>query len=134
MRYLELEDLMLARGYSMLDVYNTIADFLLDHEKKDRRLVWDFNYLMENSLYFAAHDVRRYSKMLTLDGDKIVGCRYSCNVYEAFGFLLEKKKIDHYYPIDLDELYRSMLYDLWFDLDLSDDRFDNDWQLICEDL
>lgn len=133
MKYFELEDVMLARGYSMVDVYYTIVDFLLNHEK-DCRLVWDFNYYLQNSLYFASHDVHRYSKMLTLDDDKIVSCHYSCNVYEAFGFLLEKKKIDRYYPTDLDELYHSMLYDVWFDLDLADDRFDNDWQLILEDL
>lgn len=133
MKYFDLEDVMLARGYTMVDVYNTIADFLLDHEK-DRRLVWDFNYLLQNSLYYAAPDVRCYSKLLTLDVDKIVGCRYSCNVYEAFGFLFEKEKIDRYYPTDIDELYRSMLYDVWFDLNLNDDRFDDDWQLILEDL
>lgn len=133
MKYFGFEDVMLSRGYSMVDVYDTIADFLLVHEK-DRRLVWDFNYYLQNSLYFAKPDVHRYSKMLTLDDDKIVGCRYSCNVYEAFGFLLEKNKIDRYYPTDIDELYRSMLYDLWFNLNLADDRFDNDWQLILEDL
>lgn len=133
MKYFEFEDVMLARGYSMVDVYFTISDFVLSHEK-DRRLVWDFNYYLQNSLYFAAPDVSCYSKMLTLDDDKIVACRYSCNVYEAFGFLLEKKKIDHYYPIDIDELYRSMLYDLWFHLNLFDARFDEDWQLILEDL
>lgn len=133
MKYFDLEDVMLARGYSMVDVYDIIADFLLTHEK-DRRLVWSFNYLLQNSLYFAAPDVRRYSKMLTLDDDKIVGCRYSCNVYEAFGFLFEKKKIDCYFSTDIDELYRSMLYDVWFDLNLSDGRFDHDWQLILEDL
>lgn len=133
MKYFEFEDVMLARGYSMFDVYSTVADFLVSHQK-DHRLVWDFNYYLQNSVYFAAPDVRRYSKMLTLDADKIVSCRYSCNVYEAFEFLLEKKKIDRYFPTDIDELYRSMLYDVWFDLNLYDVRFDNDWQLILEDL
>ena len=32
------------------------------------------------------------------------------------------------------ELYSSMLYDLWLNLDLSDKRFDHHWQLILEDL
>ena len=133
MKYFELEDVMLAKGYSIVDVYFTIADFLISHEK-DRRLVWDFNYYLQNSIYFAASDAHRYSKMLTLDDDEILSCRYSCNLYEALGFLLEKKKIDHYFPIKLEELYTSMLYDLWFNLSLSDKRFDHDWQLILQDL
>ena len=133
MKYFEFEDVMLARGYSMDDVYFTVADFLISHEK-DRRLAWDYNYYLQNSFYFASGDAHRYSKMLTLDDDKIVGYRYSCPVYEVFGFLLEKKKIDRYFPTDHDELIRSMLYDLWFDLKLSDDRFEDDWQLILEDL
>lgn len=133
MKYFDLENVMLARGYSIVDVYFTVADFLISHEK-DRRLAWNFNYYLQNSIYFAAADVRRYSKMLTLDDDKIVSCRYSCNVYEALGFLLEKKKIDRYFPAKLEDLYSSMLYDLWFNLDLSDKRFYHHWQSIVEDL
>lgn len=133
MKYFEFEDVMLARGYSIADVYFTVADFLISHEK-DRRLTWDYNYYLQNSIYFASGDVHRYSKMLTLDDDKIVSYRFSCNVYEALGFLLEKKKIDYFFPTKLEKLYSSMLYDLWFNLDLSDKRFDHDWQLILEDL
>nr|DAG52224.1 MAG TPA: hypothetical protein [Microviridae sp.] len=133
MKYFELEDVMLAKGYSMNDVYFTVADFLSDHEN-DRRLVWNFNYYLQNCLYFASYDVHRYSKMLTLDDDKIVSSHYSCNVYEALGFLLEKKKFDRYFPVDSDELTRSMLYDLWFNLELDDSRYDDGWQLILEDL
>lgn len=133
MKYFEFEDVMLARGYSMSDVYFTIADFFVSHEK-DRRLVWDFNYYLKNCLYFASSDVHRYSKMLTLDDDKIVSYRYACDICEAFGFLFEKKKIDRYFPTEIDELYSSMLYDLWFNCDLFDDRFEDDWQLILEDL
>ncbi len=133
MKYFDLEDVMLAKGYSIVDVYFTVADFLVSHEK-DRRLVWDFNYYLQNSIYFAAPDVHRYSKMLTLSGDCIVSYHFACNVYEALGFLLEKKKIDRYFPAKLEELYSSMLYDLWFNLNLSDERFDHYWQLIVEDL
>lgn len=133
MDYFELEDVMLARGYSMMDVFFTVGDFLISHEK-DRRLVWDFNYYLQHSIYFASCNAHHFSKMLTLDDDKIVSYRYACNVFEALGFLLEKKKIDRYFPTDLDELYRSMLFDLWFELHLSNKRFDHDWQLIVEDL
>lgn len=48
--------------------------------------------------------------------------------------VLEKKKIDRYFPVDSDELLSGMLYDLWFDLKLGDSRYDDDWRLILEDL
>ena len=133
MKFDEFKDVMLCRGYTILDVYLTIADFVKAHENSCL-LVNSFNEYLKRSIYFASYDVPRFTKMLTLDCNKMIEHRFACKVGDAFRFLLEKKRIDHYYPTSIYNIYDWMLDDLWFNLDLDDDRYTDGLNLILEDI
>lgn len=133
MKFDEFKDLMICRGYTILDVYLTLADFVKSHESS-RVLVDRFNHYLERSVYFASYDVRRFTKMLTLNGDKMIERRFACKVGDAFKFLLEKKRIEYYYPTSMDNIYESMLSDLWLNLDLSADWWSDDLNSVLEDI
>lgn len=133
MKFDEFKDFMLCRGYTILDVYLTVADFVKAHENS-RVLVNSFNHYLERSIYFASYDVHRFTKMLTLDGNKMIEHRFGCKVGDAFRFLLEKKRIEYYYPTSMDNIYNWMLDDLWFNLDLDADLYTDDFNLVLEDI
>lgn len=133
MKFDEFKDVMLCRGYTILDVYLTLADFIKSHECS-RVLVDRFNHYLECSVYFAGSDVHRYVKMLTLNCDKMIERRFACKVGDAFRFLLEKKRIDYYYPTSMDNIYEWMLDDLWCNLNLDADWYTDDLNSILEDL
>jgi hypothetical protein len=121
MRYKEFRDVMLSKGYSVVDVMDCIRDFL----RSDACSSWVLLSFNQHVALFCDHIMdhcERKKRHYDLD--------------DAFNKLMDMYNVEHSWFGDrpLDDVFDDLCYDLWEDFcHLDSHQFDDYWQDLLKD-
>ena len=121
MRYEEFKDVLLAKGYSMVDVLDCIRDFY-------RSDACSNYYMMRLNQYVALHVDHIYNRKERL--------KRHYDIDDAFDKLFDMYNVEHNWFQDrpLDSVLDDLCYDLWEDIcELDHFLLDDYWQDLLKD-
>lgn len=117
MRYEEFRDVMIAKGYSIVDVLDCIRDFL-SSSAADSIPMLSFNTLVGT--------LKGYSALEAL--------KQSYDVDDAFTYLINQHfDYDFRKPFDVDTPFENLCNELWSNCACSMRRYDDYWQNLLKD-
>lgn len=121
MRYEEFKDLMLAKGYSIVDVFDCIRDFF----RTDACPSYTLLSLNRHVALYCDHIYNRFERE-----------KRHYDLDDAFNKLMDMYNIEHNWFQDrpIDDVFDDLCHDIWEDFCYLDSRhFDDYWQDILKD-
>lgn len=120
MRYYEFRDVMLAKGYSIIDVFDCVRDFY----RSDACSNFYMKALNEFVSLFCDHIA-----------DRFVRAKRHYDIDDAFNKLIDKYSVgnDFYKNRSVDDVFDDLCFDVWKHCDLGLSLLDDYWQEILKD-
>lgn len=120
MRYYDFRDVMLFKGYSIVDVFDCIRDFYCS----DACSNFYIKSLNKHVAMFCDHIV-----------DRFVIAKKHYDIDDAFNKLLDEHfaEKDFYHNRSVDDCFDDLCYDVWMNCDLDHFLLDDYWQDLLKD-